>query len=294
MSIDKIRLQNGCSIYNPQRIQRAASTIVKKNYHQTHSAYLRSRVKLYNQNQTLSQRKDNDYYENPNEKVSEKLQVLPPSDSRTKGSQLFNSTSVIDSSYNQSCIRGCNYPNVIYKPNNVGFSNEGAVSSNLRTFNLQRQVINKNAHSLNKDFGTTAVNNSQYRGVGEAPITTKTFNQILPGAESACKNIQIRNTQNSGRQLAGGSGRHVVCQYNQPGLHNSDTLPSVNGNIIIKNRGLVNFRVWAKGPLLPQKFSCQTIRQSIGRSRQLQNNNITFFSPNCPPNPNNPPISSNL
>ena len=287
MGIDK----NPCT-YNPQRIkriQRSAATIVKKNYHQTHSAYLRSRVKLYNQNQTLSQRATNKYYENPDEKISEKLQVLPPSDSRTTGSQLFNSTSIIDPSYNQSCIGGCNYPNVIYKPNNVHFSNEGAVSSNLRTFNLQRQVINKNAYSLKKDFGTTAVNNSQYRGVGEAPITTKTFNQIFPGAESACKNVQIRNTQNSGRQLAGGSGRHVVCQYNQPGLHNSDTIPSVNGNIIIKNRGIVNFRIWGKGPLFPQKFSCQTIRQAIGRSRQLQNNHITFFSPKCQPNPKNPP-----
>ena len=44
MSIDKIRLQNGCSIYNPQRVQRAASTIVKRNYHQTHAAYLRSEL----------------------------------------------------------------------------------------------------------------------------------------------------------------------------------------------------------------------------------------------------------
>ena len=286
MSIDnKIRLQNGCSIYNPQRIQRSASTIVKRDYHQTHSAYLRSRVKLYNQNQTLSQRKDNEYYENPNQNVSEKLQVLPPTNSRSEGSQLFNSTSIIDPSFSENC----KCPNVIYKPNNVHFSNEGAVSSNLRTFNLQRQVINKNAHSLKKDFGTSAVNNSQYRGVGEAPITTKTFYQILPGSESACKNIQIRNTQNSGRQLAGGSGRHVVCQYNQPGLHNSDTIPSVNGNIIIKNRGVVNFKVWAKGPLFPQKFSCQTIRQAIGRSRQLQNNHIQFFYPNCSANPKNPP-----
>ena len=106
-----------------------------------------------------------------------------------------------------------------------------------------------------------------------------------------CIRDRIRNTQNSGKQLSGGSGRHVVCQYNQPGLHNGDITPSVNGNIIIKNRGVVSFKVWAKGPLFPQKFSCQTIRQAIGRSRQLQNNHITFFSPTCPPNDRNPPLS---
>ena len=80
MSIDKIRQPNGCSIYNPQRIQRSASTIVKKNYHQTHAAYLRSRVKLYNQNQTLSQRPGNEYYGNPNG-CFRKIKVLPPSNS---------------------------------------------------------------------------------------------------------------------------------------------------------------------------------------------------------------------
>lgn len=280
-------IDNNCLIYNPQRIQRSASTIVKKNYYQTHSAYLKSRVRLYNQNQTLSQRVNNRYYD-----ISENLQVLPPSNSSTEGSQLFNSTYIIDPSFNTSCINGCNYPNVIYKPNNVHYSKEGAVTSNLRTFNLQREVINKNAYSFRRYFGTTTVNNSKYRGIGEAPITTKTFNQILPREQGECRNVQIRNTQNSGRQLAGGSGRHVVCQYNQPGLHNSDTVPSLNGNIIIKNRGVVNFGVWGKGPLFPETFSCQTIRQAIGRSRQLQNNNITIFSPNCLPNSKNPPTNS--
>lgn len=286
MSIDNIRSnQDGCKIYNPQRIQRSASTIVKKNYHQTHSAYLRSRVKLYNQNQSLSQIPGNQY-EN-----SGRSQVLPPSDSRTRGSQLFNSTYILDSSYSQSCISSCNYPKIIYKPNNVNFSKEGAVTSNLRTFNLQRIEINKNADSLKNNFGTSAVNNSQYRGIGEAPITTKTFNQILPGGQ-ACKNVQIRNTQNSGRKLSGGSGRHVVCLYNQEGLHNSDIVPSVNGNIIIKNRGIVNFRIWGKGDLFPQKFNCQTIRQAISRTRQSQNNNIAIFHPNCQANNKNPPNNS--
>ena len=42
---------------NPERITRPRSsqTILKKNYYTTSSAYLKSRVKLYDQNQTLSQ-----------------------------------------------------------------------------------------------------------------------------------------------------------------------------------------------------------------------------------------------
>ena len=286
MNIDKAQKSDeGCILYNPQRIQRSASTIVKKNYYQTNAAYLKSRVKLYSQNQTISERPTNDY-------LSAELKVLPPSDSKTSGSQLFNSTSSIDYSYNQSCISGCNYPNVIYKPNNINFSKQGAVTSDLRTFNLQRLAINKNANSLKESFGTAVVNNSQYRGVGEAPITTKTFNQKLPGDNISCKNIQIRNTQNSGQQLSGGTGRRIVCNYNEPGFHNGDIVPSLNGNIIIKNRGRVNFNNWAKGPLFPQKFSCQTIRQSLGTTRQLQNNNLKFFGQGCNANPYNPPKSN--
>ena len=82
-------------------------------------------------------------------------------------------------------------------------------------------------------------NENSYIFQGQQFSLPKTFNQILPREEGDCRNLQIRNTQNSGRQLAGGSGRHVVCQYNQPGLHNSDKIPSVNGNIIIKNSTLI-------------------------------------------------------
>jgi len=264
MSIDKITSQNGCSIYNPQRIQRSASTIVKKTYHQTNSAYLKSRLKLYNQNQTLSQKKNNNYYQD-NEAVV--LKVLPPTNNKTEGSQLFNSTYNIDSS--------CNKHNVIYKPNNVNFSNEGAVSSNLRTFNLQRLSINKSAHSLKEKFGRYTVNNSQYKGLGYAPITSKTFYQIIPGEDTSIGCVQIKNTQNSRRQLTGGSGRHVVSEYNKTGMHNSDIIPSLNGNIILKSKNFSNLKMSGKGPLFDQKFSCQTIKNANVMDRIV----TMFFKP---------------
>ena len=283
-SVDKkcFNCDNNVPNNNPARIQRSASTIVKKNYYQTSSAYLRSRVKLYNQNQTISKIKDNNY-------LNQENVLIPPSNNKNDGSQLFNSTYCSDLSCNPHYTS-----KVIYKPNNKNYSHEGAVSSNLRTFNLQKEAINKAAYGLKdtlindkKVFSNGVVNNSQFRGNYEAPITEKTFYQVLPGG--ACKNIQIINTQNSGKQMSGGSGHHVFCNYNEIGNHNSDIKNSLNSKFIIENRGKVNYKVWAKGPLFSDKYNCQTIKQSLGETRQLQNNNITFLIPNCKESETNAP-----
>lgn len=274
-SVDKncFKCDNNVPNNNPERIQRSASTIVKKNYYQTSTAYLRSRVKLYNQNQTISKIKDNNY-------LNQENVLIPPSNNKNEGSQLFNSIYCSDLSCNSGYTS-----KVIYKPNNKNYSQEGAVSSNLRTFNLQKDAINKGAIGLKdtlvkdkKVFSNSIVNNSQFRGNYEAPITEKTFYQVIPGT---CNNIQIINTQNSGKQMSGGSGHHVSCNYNEFGNHNSDIKNSLNGKFIIENRGKVNFKIWAKGPLFSDKYNCQTIKQSLGQTRQLQNNNITFLIPNC-------------
>ena len=221
--------------FDNERITRSASTIVKRDFYQSHSSYLRSRVKKFDQNQTIAPIKGIDYYVNSDEIP---LEIRPATDdkSRTKpeGSQNYHSTSCnqfdcnihdeidLDSDSDSDSDRknrhkkhNNNHPyqNVIYKPNNNPFQVQGAVESSLRTFNLQKDAINKNATFINPPFGTNSVNNSRYRGQNEAPITTKTFFQLFSPLNNHDCNVQIRNTQDSGRQLSGGVGRRTNCFF---------------------------------------------------------------------------------
>lgn len=271
-------------MFNKARITRPASTIVKKNYYQTNSAYLRNRVKLHNQNQTLSQRKDNEYYENPDEHP---LQVLPPDNSinrRTTGSQIFNSVYC----NNLSCCNDRDCTTIIYKPSNSGFSNQGAVSSSLRTLNIKKNAVNKVAKSLKEDFGTSSRNNARYRGLDREPITRKTFNQefttereLLKDRKHCCY-VQKRTTQNSRKQPPGAYGWHTVYLN----INNYKILESLNGVRTVKNRVGTQNKSWAKGPILPREFECQTIKQALNNTRSLQNNRITYYK-SCERNPKN-------
>jgi hypothetical protein len=245
---------NNCSnedrnkkLCDPTTIRRPATTIinthfdktlkkrVSSNYHQTHASYLRSRVKLHNQNQTISQRKDNTYYLNKEviqDGRSESLIIKPPTDSNS-GSQAFNSVYCIDYDCKTTPPHFPNHRIVIYKPNNTGFSNQGAVSSSLRTLNIQKNAVNKGAVALKDKFGTAVRNNSRYRGLNREPITTKSFHQVIPGGNKICKNVQIVNTQNSGRQPSGGSGNRFVCG-DRLGIR--PFIPSLNGDILVRGQ----------------------------------------------------------
>lgn len=96
---------------NRKNIMRSAKTKIEKNYYTTQGAYLRSRTKLYNQNQTIS--------------------IVDKADP-TAG---FNSVYCSD-------ISTCNLVKVVYKPNNKKYSQQGAVSSDLRIANLKLNVHN--------------------------------------------------------------------------------------------------------------------------------------------------------
>ncbi len=194
--------------FNKERVRRPASTIVKKNFYQSNSSYLRSRVKKFEQNQTIAPIKGIEYFVDPN---AIPLEIRPATDdkdlNKPEGSQNYNSVYC-----NQfDCNFKHPYQRVIFKPNNRPFQQQGGVDSSLRTFNLQKDAINKSAFFLTEEFGTATANNSRYRGQDEAPITCKTFYQDIPPLGNEDCNIQIRNTQNSGRQLSGGSGRRTNC-----------------------------------------------------------------------------------
>lgn len=170
--------KNNCDLdfcYKP-RITRNASTIIKKSYSTTNKEYLRKRVRLYNQNQTLSPRAD------------------------SLSSHEYDSINCYriqtDPSY-------CHSKTVTYKPNNKNFSNEGAVSSSLRALNIKYNNIQKTARYSSCPWGEANANNLRYRGSDDAPYTNKSkYN--LPSSCSTNLNL-------SGRQPSGGSGRHTIC-----------------------------------------------------------------------------------
>mgnify|MGYP000909091563 CR=1 FL=1 len=159
------------TILNPARITRPASTIVSKKYYTTSKAYLKSRVKLYDQNQTLSN-------------------ITPPN------AQNFNSTNC--------CADNNNAVQVIYKPNNPGFSKEGAVTSSNRIVKLKYDTIQKAASNLKENWGQNGANAAKYRGNAEAPYYMKSKMEL---PVNQCKT----NKSIDGRQPSGGSGIHTIC-----------------------------------------------------------------------------------
>ena len=273
-------LGNKIPIYNPQRITRPGTTILDKKYYTTSTAYLRSRVKLYNQNQTIAPIKGIDYFL-PSDNGPKTF--VHPSDDLKDGTQNFHSVYCTDASCSKAMVR------VIYKPSNFGYSQQSAVSSSLRIANLQKQAITKSAASLKENFGTYSANNSRYRGITGAPFITKS---IYQKSSDSCPNFQIRNTPNSGRQPSGGSGIRAVCSH----MASDKIEPSVSGTITSRSRAP---GTWAKGPVLPQKSECQLILEALAEARALQNDNITYYDEfemnplNFPydPTAHNPPLT---
>lgn len=162
------------SISNPARIQRPASTIINKKYYTTSTAYLKSRVRLYEQNQTLS--------------------------NRGIESTGYNSTSCCS---NDSTIK------VYYKPNNPNFSKEGAVTSSNRIVKLNYdtiQPINKENECCNNNelFDRLSKDALQYRGNFEAPYYLKSKYEL---PENQCQTKRSID----GRKQTGGVGIHTVC-----------------------------------------------------------------------------------
>ena len=260
-------------LYNPQRITRPGTTILKKNYYTTSKAYLKNRVKLFDQNQTIAPIKGVEYFLPSND---DPKTYVHPTDSNS-GTQVYNST---------YCTDACPNPmvKVIYKPSNFGYSQQSAVSSSLRIANLQKQAITKSAKSLEENFGSYSANNSRYRGITGAPFITKSIYAKVGSASTntSCANFQIVNTQNSGRQPSGGTGRHTVCSYT-PG---SNIKTNLSGTVLTKAK---TPGTWAKGPVLPQKSECQLILEALGEIRDTPQYYEDFeMNPLNWPNPDPP------
>ena len=169
-------------ISNPARIRLPASTVLNKKYYTTTKAYLKSRIKLYEQNQTISA-------------VNKNL----PSE--------FHSINCIERDCNNDDDNhddnNNNKTKVIYKPNNPGYSKQGAVTSSNRIVKLKYNTIQDSACCQNNEWNNEGSSSLQYRGNAEAPYFIKSKTE-LPINE--CK----KNTSINGRKPLGGVGIHTV------------------------------------------------------------------------------------
>ena len=162
------------AINNPARRPRPRSsqTLLKKNYYTTGSAYLKARVKLYEQNQLLSSVRTNQGgadFPLPGMPPAGNNYVYPISQADnnglpdTTGTQAFYSTycCATDISGSQTCCGvfvgadascgtapGCRRIPITFKPSNPFFSVQGAVDSSTRTLQKRYATITKN----NLDF----------------------------------------------------------------------------------------------------------------------------------------------
>jgi len=184
---------------NPQRVTRPRSsqTKIKKNYYTTGAAYLKSRVKLYEQNQLLSTvnqmpGKSNELIMQNGKLLDQKLAPsnqnwIYPNNSTSEGSQAFNSTYCV-SDPSACCIKkndinkNCNVP-ITFKPNNPFFAKQGAVDSSTRILQAKYNAIITN----NNDFaqgGDPNFVNVAGKGMNVYLTAGKENSQVitLPGA----------------------------------------------------------------------------------------------------------------
>jgi len=233
---------------NNNKIRRA-STIINKNYYTTTKAYLQSRVKLYEQRQSFSPISNtNNQYNYPGPNGAGK-----PASNSLNGSQVFYSLSEYQNASNcANVVKDGNRVRIIYKPNNMGFKQQGAVSSSLRIAKQKVDTINKNAVLMRNDWGPTGVSAAKYRGSSETPYFEKSRYETIN-----CANSKRSTKVNKRIQPTGGSGNHTVCFYT----------PS---HLILNN--FVNNKTQKTGPgnkfITSKPISC---KESLAHVRQTKN-----------------------
>ena len=222
------------AINNPARRPRPRSsqTLLKKNYYTTGAAYLKSRVKLHDQNQLLSSVRTNHggaNFQEPRMPPAGNNYVYPIDEVKS-GTQAFNSTyCVTDPS---ACCTpqnstGCSTW-VTFKPSNPFFSVQGAVDSSTRILQKRYATITKNNYDLNQEKSlevrSIAGNDtspmirlpgstpSTYRGETVAPYFIKNKYQAISACQAPMYIQSIRYRERiSGRMPSGGTGITTVC-----------------------------------------------------------------------------------
>ena len=163
---DSYEIQTGiyetkCLGCNPEtKVIKRAVTKLSKSYYTDTKAYLKSRCLTYDQKNSVNKRNDVKY-------VNEDGVALYPTDS-PNGPQTFLPNNC-PKSHGGKCV-----VTNIYKPNNAQFSQQGAVSSSLRTLAKTVNTITVNGASFRNAFGAQAANAGKYQGsIGAPPYFVK-------------------------------------------------------------------------------------------------------------------------
>lgn len=132
-------------------------------------SYLRSRNKSYTSNRNGNMKKGIQYAtESPNSCC-----VVPlPYTNNNNGPQVRSSLNAIDVNDCKKCI------DIIVKPNNQPFFQQGAVSSSERITRLKYNTIADNAASFKHVWGSSAATAANYYNNGNSPYFIKSKNNI--------------------------------------------------------------------------------------------------------------------
>ena len=202
-------------ICNPARIRRPATTNISKKYYTTGKAYLRSRVKLLVQNQTLSKITGNTYTtpSGQNQPIAANNYV-PPTNSKTTGSQLYNSVNCIEDASSCCLPTNCQIQ-IIYKPSNYLFSVDGGVSSSARIARLKYDAIQRNNWQTKVLLADTLIGSTPqiYNVDTDAPYFVKSKYQQVDTCNPTGYQISTHSRARtvSKRMPAGGTGLKTVC-----------------------------------------------------------------------------------
>ena len=165
-SIKGYKIQTGiyetkCIGSNPKtKVIKSAVTKLSKAYYSDTKAYLKSRCLTYDQKMSVNKKDGVDY-------VDSNGNMVYPSDT-ANGSQTFLPNNC-PKPHGGKCV-----VTNIYKPNNAQFSQQGAVSSSLRTLAKNVNTITVNGASFRSAYGASAANAGKYQGsFGSPPYFVK-------------------------------------------------------------------------------------------------------------------------
>lgn len=149
----------------PTRGLNTKSLQSNKSYSFSYNQYIQTRNKTYLQNLSGSNKSNIQYVTTDNECC---IQPIPYSDSKN-GTQVRSS---LYSNENGLC-NGLNTHDIIVKPNNQPYFQQGSVSSSSRLLRLKYNTVKSSAKSLNTAYGSSASKAGQYYENGNGPYFIK-------------------------------------------------------------------------------------------------------------------------
>lgn len=149
----------------------------QKKYYFNRAQYLKSKNKLYSQNLSGSVI-EGVKYTNTSQNCC--ISPIPYNNSKTYDPDVSQLGSQVRQSLSEStcCDDNKKCLNIVVKPNNRTFFQQGAVSSSSRIERLKYNTVQSNINSISNSWGKAAGHASQYNGTNTAPFILKSKNNV--------------------------------------------------------------------------------------------------------------------